>query len=155
MPLNECRRRSRKEYPWPARKGATPFLTAIEAGGLAVEAKGSPYECRNVNRTFYYLVEREAKSREVVCVLQDIACFLSFRCQFIGEESAFLDVKFHAWRREMFKPKGPYCQSCGMPLSKDEKGGGSEADGSKSAEFCSHCYAAGKFTEPEITATLE
>jgi len=52
----------------------------------------------------------------------------------------------------MFKPKGPYCQSCGMPLSKDEKGGGSEADGSKSAEFCSHCYAAGKFTEPEITA---
>ena len=55
----------------------------------------------------------------------------------------------------MFKPKGPYCQSCGMPLSKDEKGGGSEADGSKSAEFCSHCYAAGKFTEPEITATLE
>ena len=52
----------------------------------------------------------------------------------------------------MFKPKGPYCQSCGMPLSKDEKGGGSEADGSKSSEFCSHCYVAGKFTEPEITA---
>ena len=22
----------------------------------------------------------------------------------------------------MFKPKGPYCQSCGMPLSKDERG---------------------------------
>ena len=39
-----------------------------------------------------------------------------------------------------------------MPLSKDEKGGGSEADGSKSSEFCSHCYVAGKFTEPEITA---
>jgi hypothetical protein len=32
----------------------------------------------------------------------------------------------------MFKPKGPYCQSCGMPLSKDAKGGGTEKDGSKS-----------------------
>ena len=51
----------------------------------------------------------------------------------------------------MFKPKGPYCQSCGMPLSKDAKGGGTEADGSKSTEYCSHCYVAGKFTEPDIT----
>jgi hypothetical protein len=38
----------------------------------------------------------------------------------------------------MFKPKGPYCQSCGMPLSKDEKGGGTEADGRKSSQYCSH-----------------
>jgi hypothetical protein len=51
----------------------------------------------------------------------------------------------------MFKPKGPYCQSCGMPLSKDAQGGGSEADGSKSGEYCSHCYAEGKFTDPHIT----
>ncbi|HZQ70515.1 MAG TPA: zinc ribbon domain-containing protein [Terriglobales bacterium] len=51
----------------------------------------------------------------------------------------------------MFKPKGPYCQSCGMPLSKDEKGGGTEADGSKSTAFCSHCYAGGRFTEPDLT----
>jgi hypothetical protein len=35
----------------------------------------------------------------------------------------------------MFKPKGPYCQSCGMPLSKDAKGSGSEAEGSISTEF--------------------
>ena len=52
----------------------------------------------------------------------------------------------------MFKPKGPFCQSCGMPLSKDEKGGGSEADGTKSALYCSHCYANGKFTAPDMTA---
>ena len=52
----------------------------------------------------------------------------------------------------MFKPKGPYCQSCGMPLSKDEKGGGTEADGTKSAEYCSHCYVEGEFTEPSLTA---
>jgi len=51
----------------------------------------------------------------------------------------------------MFKPKGPYCQSCGMPLSKDEKGGGTEADGSKSALYCSHCYAGGQFTNPDLT----
>ena len=52
----------------------------------------------------------------------------------------------------MFKPKGPYCQSCGMPLSKDEKGGGTEADGRKSSQYCSHCYTDGRFTDPNLTA---
>jgi hypothetical protein len=52
----------------------------------------------------------------------------------------------------MFKPKGPYCQSCGMPLSKDPAGGGTEANGTKSVEYCSHCYQNGRFTEPDLTA---
>ena len=52
----------------------------------------------------------------------------------------------------MFKPKGPNCQSCGMPLSKDPLGGGSNADGSLSGEYCSHCYRKGVFTQPNITA---
>lgn len=43
------------------------------------------------------------------------------------------------------------CQSCGMPLSKDSQGGGSEADGSKSSLYCSHCYKSGSFIEPLIT----
>ncbi|HEY2363758.1 MAG TPA: zinc ribbon domain-containing protein [Candidatus Angelobacter sp.] len=30
-----------------------------------------------------------------------------------------------------------------MPLSKDEQGGGTEADGVRSTEFCSHCYRGG------------
>jgi len=51
----------------------------------------------------------------------------------------------------MFIPKGPYCQSCGMPLSKDPKGGGTEMDGDISKEYCSFCYQGGKFTEPNIT----
>ena len=38
-----------------------------------------------------------------------------------------------------------------MPLNKDEGHGGTEADGSKSPRFCSHCYQSGKFTEPSIT----
>jgi hypothetical protein len=33
-----------------------------------------------------------------------------------------------------------------MPLSKDEKVGGTEAD------YCSHCYADGQFTEPDLSA---
>lgn len=53
----------------------------------------------------------------------------------------------------MFGPKGPRCQSCGMPLSKDPKGGGTEANGSITKEYCSRCYEAGKFTQPDITAT--
>lgn len=51
----------------------------------------------------------------------------------------------------MFGPKGPFCQSCGMPLSKDEGKGGTEKDGSKSKDYCSHCYQKGKFTMPDLT----
>jgi len=45
-----------------------------------------------------------------------------------------------------------FCQSCGMPMKKDEQGGGSNADGTKSQKFCSHCYQDGKFTRPDFTA---
>lgn len=44
------------------------------------------------------------------------------------------------------------CQSCGMPLSRDERGGGTEADGSKSPMYCSHCYDAGRFRLAGVTA---
>ena len=43
------------------------------------------------------------------------------------------------------------CQSCGMPLKKDEKGGGTNTDGSKNFMYCSHCYQEGKFTWPDAT----
>jgi putative zinc ribbon protein len=52
----------------------------------------------------------------------------------------------------MFRQRGPFCQSCGMPLSKDPLGGGTNADGSTSVEYCSHCYQKGAFTQPKITA---
>ena len=44
------------------------------------------------------------------------------------------------------------CQSCGMPLSHDPEGGGSEADGSRSTLYCSLCYADGDFRQKGITA---
>jgi hypothetical protein len=43
------------------------------------------------------------------------------------------------------------CQSCGMPLTADPKGGGSEADGSLSTEYCSLCYVNGKFHQPDMS----
>jgi hypothetical protein len=43
------------------------------------------------------------------------------------------------------------CQSCGMPLKRDAKGGGTNADGSKNLTYCSHCYQDGKFINPNIT----
>ncbi len=49
-------------------------------------------------------------------------------------------------------PQGPFCQSCGMPLSQDEQGGGTNTDGTKTAEYCSHCFQQGQFTEPHLTA---
>ena len=38
-----------------------------------------------------------------------------------------------------------------MPLKKDPKGGGKNADGSKNVMYCSYCYIEGKFTKPDIT----
>lgn len=52
---------------------------------------------------------------------------------------------------DMFGPQGPFCQSCGMPLSKDEKGGGSNAGGTLSKEYCSRCYQNGQFCNPNMT----
>ena len=42
-------------------------------------------------------------------------------------------------------------QSCGMPLSRDEQGGGTNANGSLSKMYCSHCYQNGQFTMPNLT----
>ena len=44
------------------------------------------------------------------------------------------------------------CQSCGMPLKKDPKGGGTNADNTTSTMYCSYCYQQGKFTWPDATA---
>jgi hypothetical protein len=43
------------------------------------------------------------------------------------------------------------CQSCGMPMKKDPRGGGTNADGTKSGMYCSYCYQNGAFTQPNIT----
>jgi hypothetical protein len=43
-----------------------------------------------------------------------------------------------------------FCQSCAMPMKKDPHNGGTNADGSKSTEYCSYCYKEGAFTSPEI-----
>lgn len=45
------------------------------------------------------------------------------------------------------------CQSCGMPLARDEQRGGTEENGDRSKKYCSHCYQNGEFTLPG--ATLE
>ncbi len=44
------------------------------------------------------------------------------------------------------------CQSCGMPMTKDPEGGGTNADGTKSRTYCSHCWVSGAFTQPDLTA---
>ena len=38
-----------------------------------------------------------------------------------------------------------FCQSCGMPMDQDPHNGGTNADGSKAAKYCSYCYEAGSF----------
>ena len=43
------------------------------------------------------------------------------------------------------------CQSCGMPLNQDPKGGGINAHGSLSAMYCSFCFDQGKFKDEGIT----
>jgi hypothetical protein len=43
------------------------------------------------------------------------------------------------------------CQSCGMPLKRDDQGGGTNADGSKNEMYCSHCFQACRFVLPDLT----
>ena len=43
------------------------------------------------------------------------------------------------------------CQSCGMPLKRDEQKGGTNADGTKSIMYCSHCYQKGQYTQPKLS----
>jgi hypothetical protein len=38
-----------------------------------------------------------------------------------------------------------------MPLKADPKGGGTNADGSRSREYCSYCYMGGTFVNPNMT----
>jgi hypothetical protein len=51
-------------------------------------------------------------------------------------------------KEESFKD----CQSCGMPLKRDKQGGGTNADGTRSRVYCSHCYRDGRFTMSDVTA---
>lgn len=44
------------------------------------------------------------------------------------------------------------CQSCGMPFSKDPQKGGTNADGSKSSDYCSLCFKYGEFTDTFTSA---
>lgn len=44
------------------------------------------------------------------------------------------------------------CQSCGTSMIRDERGlGGTNTDGSMSLTYCSHCFAGGAFTLPDMT----
>ena len=38
-------------------------------------------------------------------------------------------------------------------MSKDEKGGGTQKDGSKSTLYCSRCYDLGEFINPTMTVS--
>lgn len=52
------------------------------------------------------------------------------------------------------KKENKNCQSCGMPLARDEQRGGTEEDGRKSKKYCSHCYQDGEFTQPDLTPEM-
>ena len=39
-----------------------------------------------------------------------------------------------------------FCQSCGMPMKKDPKHGGTNADGTQNEMYCSYCYQDGTYT---------
>jgi hypothetical protein len=45
----------------------------------------------------------------------------------------------------MMEKQYKMCQSCGMPMNKDSKAGGTNADGTKNLKYCSYCYQDGDF----------
>jgi len=46
--------------------------------------------------------------------------------------------------------RGPICQSCAMPLQKEDDHGTNE-DGTRCDEYCVHCFRFGKFIDEGIT----
>ncbi|MDR0311088.1 MAG: zinc ribbon domain-containing protein [Acidobacteriota bacterium] len=44
-----------------------------------------------------------------------------------------------------------FCESCGMPMGETADMYGTEANGSKSADYCKYCYDNGAFTNPNST----
>ena len=48
------------------------------------------------------------------------------------------------------EPRGPFCQSCSMPLGKPDDFGTDQA-GYRVNDYCQHCFANGAFTEPGIS----
>lgn len=48
------------------------------------------------------------------------------------------------------QPKGPFCQSCSMPLGKPEDFG-TDVAGFRVNDYCRHCFANGVFTDPDVS----
>ena len=48
------------------------------------------------------------------------------------------------------EPRGPFCQSCAMPLTRPEDFG-TDRMGYRVNDFCRHCFADGAFTDPDIS----
>jgi len=48
------------------------------------------------------------------------------------------------------QPKGPFCQSCGMPLEHPEDFGTAKG-GARVTDYCRYCYVDGAFTNPTMT----
>lgn len=48
------------------------------------------------------------------------------------------------------EPRGPFCQSCAMPLTKPEDFG-TDRIGYRVNDFCRHCFADGAFTDPAVS----
>lgn len=47
------------------------------------------------------------------------------------------------------QPKGPFCQSCSMPMGKPDDFG-TDIIGYKVNDYCHYCYKDGRFTDPDI-----
>lgn len=50
----------------------------------------------------------------------------------------------------MEEHRGPFCQSCSMPMSKPEDFGTDER-GFRVNDYCHYCFQNGEFTNPDIT----
>jgi hypothetical protein len=48
------------------------------------------------------------------------------------------------------EPRGPFCQSCGMPLN-GPVDFGTDAGGCRVNDYCQFCFRDGEFTEPDIS----
>jgi predicted amidophosphoribosyltransferase len=48
------------------------------------------------------------------------------------------------------EPRGPFCQSCAMPLTRPEDFG-TDRIGYRVNDYCRHCFADGAFIDPDVS----
>jgi|SRR5690554_1559375 len=118
---------------------------------VRVEFDKKEIELENKNEILDLKISQEEKVMEWIDIFLPIGILLTF----IGfllwySKSQFYQDKVLKKQFDSSKKKS-YCQSCGIPLSRDKAYNSLTIDEQEKTIYCSHCYQNNEFVQPELT----